>query len=355
MQQAKPVISRYTVTTSTAKLAALMTTVFLGLSVSAGSGAEAVHKFTLDPTKTIGAGECVDCHSPEHDVWEETTHFKTYDELPASDRAFEISEALGIYDIEAPDGTCVACHYTLVGETKEDALPIAGISCESCHGAAAEWVEGHGDYAGGSIEAETPEQAKARINAAAAAGQIRPAQINLIAGNCLACHTVPNEELVNVGGHKAGSEDFELVSWTQGEIRHNVFWSGGEENKPASTERKRVLYVVGQATDLEYSMRALSRSKEAGEFRTAMTTRINKNIEKLNATNGKINSPQIKEILSVAGGVNLSAVDSGALKSAADKISQQVSEFTKKHDGKNLAALDSLLPTGDGHYSDKYR
>ena len=192
------------------------------------------------------------------------------------------------------------------------------------------------------------------VAAAAAAGQIRPAQINLIAGNCLACHTVPNEELVNVGGHKAGSEDFELVAWTQGEIRHNVFWSGGEENKPAPVERKRVLYVVGQTTDLEYSLRALSKSKEAGDFRTAMIERISTNIDKIKATNSKISSAQLKEILTIASGVNLGALDSGALVAAADKISAQVEAFTKANDGKTLAAIDSLLPSGDGHYSDKY-
>ena len=40
-----------------------------------------------------------------------------------------------------------------------------------------------------------------------------------IAKNCLSCHTVPNEALVNAG-HPT-SEKFEFVRWSQGEVRHN--------------------------------------------------------------------------------------------------------------------------------------
>ena len=81
--------------------------------------------YAIDPTLTVGSDECVDCHGPEHDVWGETTHYKTYDELSSSDAAIDIADALGLDDIEAPDGLCVGCHFTLVGETVEDAEPGA--------------------------------------------------------------------------------------------------------------------------------------------------------------------------------------------------------------------------------------
>lgn len=323
--------------------------VVLGVSVAVADST--VHK--IDPTKTIGADECVDCHAPEHGVWEETTHFKTYDELPASDRAYEITEALDIYDIEDPEGLCVGCHYTLVGDPVEDALPIAGISCESCHGEAADWVEGHGNYAGGSKEAESAAQAKARVSAAAKAGQIRPAQINLIARNCLECHTVPNEELVNTGGHLAGS-DFELVSWSQGEVRHNLFWSGGEENRELSAERKRLMYVVGYATDAEFSLRALSLSKTAGNYRTAMADRVKNAVAKLKAISSKVKSAEVDAILNAASSVSVDNPDSGKLVAAANKIATQITAFLKANDGSALAGLDPLLPAGEGHYSEKY-
>ena len=57
-----------------------------------------------------------------------------------------------------------------------------------------------------------------------------PHNIYLIARQCYDCHTVPNERLVNVGGHLAGSQDFELVAWSQGMVRHNFLRTGGTTN-----------------------------------------------------------------------------------------------------------------------------
>ena len=310
--------------------------------------------YAIDPTLTVGADECVDCHTPEYDIWGETTHFKTYDELSASDAATEIADALGLDDIEAPDGICVDCHFTLVGETFEDAEPIAGISCESCHGAAAGWIDVHGEYVSGDAASETAEEKAARKDAAADAGQIRPEQINLIAANCLKCHTVPNEELVNVGGHTAGSE-FELVSWSQGEVRHNLFWNNGETNAEASPERKRVLFVVGHATDLEFSLRAMGKSSEAGKYREAMADRVRQAIAKLTSINEKISSADVSSILAIASGIDVSAApDQAQIDGAADKIQSAIQAFTMTNNGDALSAIDVLLPDGEGRYSEKY-
>ena len=71
-----------------------------------------------------------------------------------------------------------------------------------------------------------------------------------IAENCFQCHTVPNQELVNTGLHPAGSA-FDLVSWSQGEVRHNYQYSSDQKNRPATQERLRVMYVVGLLTDLD--------------------------------------------------------------------------------------------------------
>ena len=332
-------------TFSVARLASVVAV--FALSLLCGSA------YAIDPTLTVGADACVDCHTPAHDNWGETTHFKTYDELSSSDQANEIAEALGVDDIEDPAGTCVGCHFTLVGETVEDAEPVAGISCESCHGAAAEWLESHGEYASGDIDSESAEEKATRINAAADAGQIRPAQIHKIAANCLSCHTVPNEELVNVGGHPAGSE-FELVDWSQGEMRHNLFWSNGESNKVATPARKRVLFVVGHATDLEFSLRALGKSTAAGDYRSAMGERVKQSTAQLTAINGKINSSDVSAALAAASGIDVSAPDTGKINAAADNIKAAIAAFTKANNGDSLAALDPLLPTGDGRFSDKY-
>lgn len=57
-----------------------------------------------------------------------------------------------------------------------------------------------------------------------------PSNLDLVAQSCLNCHTAPNEELVNKGGHNVGTLDFELVAWSQGKVRHNFVRSEGKTN-----------------------------------------------------------------------------------------------------------------------------
>ena len=47
---------------------------------------------------------------------------------------------------------------------------------------------------------------------AAAAGMIRPEDTYAVAANCCECRHVPNEKLVNTGGHTFGTPALELVN-----------------------------------------------------------------------------------------------------------------------------------------------
>ena len=143
------------------------------------------------------------------------------------------------------DSDCLTCHFTAkIIEGKEKV--ISGISCESCHGPAAKWVKIHGDYGGKKVkkDMETPEHKAERLAKIEEAKMIRPQNLYRVAENCYQCHTVPNEKLVNVGGHKPGS-NFELVSWSQGEVRHNFFNSDNKENRKASPEKKTTHVYCG--------------------------------------------------------------------------------------------------------------
>lgn len=71
----------------------------------------------------------------------------------------------------------------------------------------------------------------------------RPDQPYALVVMCFGCHNVPEEKLVNVVGHQPGST-FELVSWLEGEVRHN--YASGGRNREDTPDRKRVLYVLGQ-------------------------------------------------------------------------------------------------------------
>ena len=92
---------------------------------------------------------------------------------------------------------------------------------------------------------------------------------------------MPNERLVNVGGHNAGSEDFELVRWSQGMVRHNFLRTDGEYNAQSDSTRLRVMYVVGLIADLEFSTRATAQATEKTTYGLKVANRAAKAAVKL--------------------------------------------------------------------------
>jgi hypothetical protein len=189
-----------------------------------------------DYAKVVGNDRCGECHKNELESWKLTHHSTTWNNMHKSEQAQKIAAAMGVDDIKS-DGACMNCHYTNKLEGSE-ITPIAGVSCESCHGPAKDWITIHNDYGAGATKAtETPAHRDERHAKADAAGMIRKDRIDMIAANCLGCHTVPNEELVNKGGHNAGSAEFDLVAWSQGEVRHNYADSTDGKNRPATQER----------------------------------------------------------------------------------------------------------------------
>ena len=104
---------------------------------------------------------------------------------------------------------------------------------------------------------------------------IRPRLLYDLAKNCYSCHVVPQEKLVNVGGHPAGSP-FELVSWSQGEVRHNTWHNKGKDNPVADAGRKRMLYLVGRAVDLETALRAVATATKRKLYAFEMARRADR-------------------------------------------------------------------------------
>src|SRR4051812_29489038 len=219
-----------------------------------------------DAAKIVGPDQCAKCHQPEVQQWMQTPHFATFDSLHRKPRAKEIAEKLGVQSIKRSE-ICTECHYTLQNQEGHSRV-VAGVSCESCHGGALGWLTMHSDYGGAGVTraTESAEHRKKRVDDSVAQGMNNPHNIYLIARQCYDCHTVPNEKLVNVGGHLAGSKDFELVSWSQGMVRHNFVRTGGTSNATLSQEDLRVMYVIGVLTDLEYSLRAVAEATEKANF-----------------------------------------------------------------------------------------
>lgn len=311
-----------------------------------------------DVSKIVGPEACGECHKDEVAVWKETHHSKGFFDRHRSDEALAILEKLGSKRGMKRDKDCKSCHYTeMIPEGKTRAKPSFGISCESCHGAALDWIDIHNDYGGKDVkrEQETPEHKAMRRKNAIAGGMIHPDDIYSVAANCYSCHTVPNERIVNLGGHKAGSE-FDLVSWSQGEIRHNFFSSdSGKDNLKASQEKRRQMLLVGRILDVEYSLRSLSKATVEGDYAASFKKRTKTGIARLVEVQAAISDAKLGQIIDLANAADLKPNNEAALLKTADSISELAKALSKAHDGTKLAALDSLVPGEDTYKGQPFK
>jgi hypothetical protein len=298
-----------------------------------------------DPAKIVGPNACAECHKQEAEAWKGTHHFKTFREMPRRKEANEIAEKMGVQRIRS-ESLCLTCHYT-VQQKDSRRQPIAGISCESCHSAGEDWIKVHSQFSGKTEKTETKAEAEARWNLADSKGMIRPSSLYRLAKNCYSCHVVPLEDLVNRGGHPAGSA-FELVSWSQGEVRHNTWHSKGKENVAASAARKRMLYLVGLGVELETGIRAVGRATVRRLYAFQMAKRVDRARKQLAAAaKAAPNVPEIAKMVEYAYSAGLKLNNERFLTAAADGVSKQLASITEKYDGSTMGGLDSLIPGPD--------
>jgi hypothetical protein len=201
----------------------------------------------------------------------------------------------------------------------------------------------HSGYSGKKKETESKGEAAARWKKSVKAGMLRPNNTYAIAKNCYNCHVVPQEKLVNKGGHPAGSP-FELVSWSQGEVRHNVWWNGGKGNPGADQNRKRMLFVIGQAVELETALRAVGNATVNDKYAVAMAKRASTAAKRFSALAGKVSTPETKAIVAALGGVKLSLNQKKALNATANKIAKQAKAISAKYNGSKFGAIDPFIP-----------
>jgi hypothetical protein len=286
---------------------------------------------------------CGECHNLEYEVWQDTEHATGFDQLHRSDQAQAILDKMGFRRSKS-ESLCLKCHYTAKVDDG-DVEAIAGVSCESCHGAARDWVNLHQDYGGATRETETAEHKQMRIEQSIANGMLRPSSnLYAVAANCFECHTVPEEELINVGGHPSGSS-FELTDWS-GEIRHNFLhaqWSESSENRDPSPERQRMMYVIGRALDYEYSIRGAARASAEGAYAKAMESRVKSARRELDKILRLVDIPEIAGVVRAGQDARLVPNTEDALIATSERISAQTQAFAREYDGTELAALDPLI------------
>lgn len=317
------------------------------LALAGFAGAQSPTSDEFDPAKVLGSDSCKKCHAAEIAQWEQTPHHRTIDTLHRKPEAKAIADRLGLRSVKRND-TCVRCHYTpklVRGKSRID----SGVSCESCHGPSQDWIEIHASYegnpagAGLSRETEPPDARQRRRLASIAAGMNNPSNLYLIAQQCLDCHTTPDERLVDVGGHPAGSGDFDLVSWSQGMVRHNFVRTGGATNALSTPEALRRMHVVGVMTDLEYSLRAVAKATNGGNFAKAAAARAARRKQSLWEIQRLLNDPLITPALDAVGQLELKLGNAAAINAAADEVGLAAYSFAERADGARLAAIDGLI------------
>ena len=299
----------------------------------------------IDTAKIVGPNACAECHKQEVEAWKGTHHFKTFREMPRNTDAKEIAEKMGVRRIKS-ESLCLNCHFTVQRKNNEEE-PVAGISCKSCHGAGKDWIKVHSGFSGKKENTETKAEEEARWKLANSKGMIRPRSLYQLAKNCYGCHVVPQEDLVNKGGHRAGS-DFELVSWSQGEVLHNTWYSKGKDNVPASAARKRMLYLVGLGVELETALRAVGKATARKPYAFEMAKRADGARKQLAvAAKAAPNVPEIAKMVEFAYSAGLKLNNERVLQSAADGVSTLLARIAEKYDGSTMAGLDSLIPGPD--------
>lgn len=298
-----------------------------------------------EAAKTVGPNACAECHKEEAEAWKGSHHFKTFREMPRRKEGREIAKKMGLRRIKS-EGLCMTCHFTVQKKKKKE-KPVAGVSCESCHSSGEDWIKLHSEFSGKTEKTETRAEEAARWKKAESKGMIRPKLLYNLAKNCYSCHVVPQEKLVNVGGHPAGSP-FELVSWSQGEVRHNTWYNKGKGNPDADAARKRMLYLVGRAVDLETALRAVGTATVRKLYAFEMAKRADRARKDLaKAAEAMPNVPELSKIVQLSYSAGLRLNNNKALTDAADGISKQITALSGKYDGSTMAAIDTLVPGPD--------
>ncbi|MDC0934889.1 multiheme c-type cytochrome [Pirellulales bacterium] len=310
----------------------------------------------------VGSQACSKCHESEFKACQASPHAAAAYKNLSHDKAPEFARAMGVTG-SLDQSMCADCH-----STDPPGAAIKGVSCEACHNPAGPkdrgwfWPHcsqeikftGDGHLPIELRKLETEQQRAQRLAEVDKLGMNRTEDVYDIAKNCLSCHTVPNERLVN-SGHPT-SKRFELVRWSQGSIRHNfgldqatnaecpTLWLNAIPARPnrSPENRKKLMFVAGQLADLEVSLRARARASD-GEFGKAFNARIDDAIDELEDVN---HIPEVQQAIGAVSNVDRRRLrdfgpgDAQFFEKAADGIAVAAAKFVKNHqDGDHLGEV----------------
>jgi hypothetical protein len=250
----------------------------LALFMAAGLGLASGAALAAD---NVGPKECKDCHGAEYKVWEGTPHAKSYKDIHKRDLAKAVTKAVGERSMKRSE-TCGQCHYTQAPKKAGGKVGNNfGPSCESCHGPGGEFINIHNVYGpkGTKKADETAAHKTERFEKSRDAGMRwprwrsdipgMPADVNFdVAQNCFNCHGMARETL---DGDTAGkmldaghplNPNFELVAYSQGQVRHRFYDSQSDNPEMSKAELSR-WFVTGQAASLVQAANAMKKTDHA--------------------------------------------------------------------------------------------
>ena len=305
------------------------------------------------PDQVGGPESCSECHIQEIEAWKQTVHFKTFNELHRKPETTAMLERLGLSRIKH-EPKCMDCHYLNRWED-ETVKSTSGVSCESCHGAGRDWAKTHGDYGQGFNKlTETPEHRSARLAQALAAGMIVRENLYALGASCYECHVLTDEKLVNLGGHPPASEGFNLLTWSQGEVRHTILHTDSRSNPEATPGQRRRLYVLGLILETEYGFRAVAGATEKATFGLTLARRTDAARKQLEKIQALAPTPELAAIVAVAQATRLRLNNAAELAAAAAQLAGLGREFAAKVTGEQLAGIDALVPDATQYRGQPY-
>ena len=104
------------------------------------------------------------------------------------------------------------------------------------------------------------------------------------------------------------------------------------------------MYVVGVMTDLEYSLRAVANATDKSTFGVTSAQRAARMKKRLIEVQKQLNSPLIAPALDAVSKLELRLGNKTEILAAADAVGKAANEFAVHADGKQLAAIDPMLP-----------
>jgi hypothetical protein len=198
---------------------------------------------SVEPRKTLGVRQ------DEYFIWQKKDLHARADGVLYDDRSRVIARRLHLGDA-GKSQLCLTCHALSVpARLQRGPLELEdGISCESCHGAASGWFEGH------RSESWTHQQS-------VAAGMTDLRDVQVRANVCLSCHLGGPGRSVNHDLIAAGHPQlaFELDNYSEGMPAH---WLPFADRPPGESERDTHgarAWAVGQAATFRAGLEQIAR------------------------------------------------------------------------------------------------